>query len=77
MSKAKHNHDIFRLRLEALRERQKRSRHVVSELCGLHPDAIRRYESGEAVPDMESLISIADYFGVSIDYLVGRENNRF
>lgn len=65
---------LFSKRLEALRTRQRRSRIVVSELCGLPPDAIRRYERGEALPNVESLIAIADYFCVSVDYLVGRTN---
>lgn len=77
MQKDENGRTVFSQRLEALRTRQHRSRIVVSELCGLHPDAIRRYEHGESVPDIESLIAIADYFGVTIDYLVGRENNRF
>lgn len=62
----------FRERLQSLRERRRISRKVLSELCGLHPDAVRRYERGEAKPDMESLIAIAEFFEVSIDYLVGR-----
>lgn len=62
----------FRERLQYLRERRRISRKVLSELCGLHPDAVRRYERGEAKPDMESLIAIAEFFEVSIDYLVGR-----
>ena len=33
------------------------------------------YESGEREPSMQSLIALADYFGVSIDYLVGRTDN--
>lgn len=66
--------DEFPRRLQKLRERQRKSRKVVSELCGLHSDAIRRYERGEARPDMDALVAIANYFGVSIDYLVGRTN---
>lgn len=62
---------IFSQRLEELRLKQGKSCVVISELCGLHPDAIRRYEHGEAEPGMKSLIAIADYFQVSIDYLVG------
>lgn len=65
---------VFPQRLRLLRERQHRSRRVVSELCGLHPGAISRYERGEAEPDVKSLIAIADYFGVSVDYLIGRTN---
>lgn len=64
----------FSVRLQWLRERKKplRNRKVTSELCGLPPDAIRRYERGEAIPTADSLIKIADYYKVSIDYLLGR-----
>ena len=65
--------EIFRERLCRLRERQRKSRKTVSELCGLPPDAVRRYERGEADPSMESLVRLADYFDVTIDYLVGRD----
>lgn len=66
--------DEFPKRLQRLRERQHKSRRVVSELCGLPPDAIRRYERGEAKPGMAALVAIADYFQVSIDFLTGRTN---
>lgn len=67
--------DDFPTRLRKLRESQRpvKKRKVVSELCGLHPDAIRRYERGEAKPGMDALIALADFFGVSIDYLVGHD----
>lgn len=74
MQKDEEGKTIFAKRLEELRIRQRRSRIVVSELCGLPPDAIRRYERGEALPNVESLIAIADYFCVSVDYLIGRTN---
>ena len=35
----------------------------------------RKYEAGYRTPTVEGLIAIADYFGVSIDYLVGRTDN--
>lgn len=59
-------------RLQHLREKKRISRIVLSELCGLHPDAIRRYERGECEPNLESLIAIAEFFEVSVDYLLGR-----
>lgn len=65
--------DEFRKRLRMLRKKQGRGQVVVSELCGLHPCAVYRYETGRAKPDMDALIALADYFDVSIDYLVGRE----
>lgn len=64
----------FATRLQYLREtkRPRRSRKVTSELCGLPPDAIRRYERGEAEPTLSSLLLIADYFEVTLDELTGR-----
>ena len=65
----------FATRLQQLRENKRpiRSRKVTSELCGLPPDAIRRYERGEAEPTLSSLILLAEYFEVSLDYLTGRD----
>ena len=64
----------FAERLQRLRESKRplRSRKVTSELCGLPPDAIRRYERGEAEPTLSSLMLLADYFEVSLDELTGR-----
>ena len=63
----------FRRRLQWLREKKRISRRVLSELCGLNSDAVRRYERGEVEPKLSSLIALADYFGVSVDYLVGKD----
>ena len=63
----------FRQRLQYLRERRRISRKVLSELCGLSPDAVRRYERGEAEPSVASLMLLAEYFEVSVDYLLGIE----
>lgn len=38
-------------------------------------NSISRYETGERQADYDMLIAIADYFGVSIDYLLGRTDN--
>jgi transcriptional regulator with XRE-family HTH domain len=64
--------DLFRQRLQSLRERKRISRIVLSELCGLAPDAVRRYERGEAEPSVQSMVALADFFEVSLDYLSGR-----
>lgn len=39
-------------------------------------DTIRKYERGEREPNIKTLIALADYFDVSIDYLVGRSDER-
>lgn len=72
--------DDFSARLRKLRESQRpvKKMKVVSELCGLSSDLVRKYERGERKPGFDALIALADYYGVSIDYLVGHdggENN--
>lgn len=64
----------FPERLRKLREREGKSRVVLSQLCGLPESAIRRYERGEIKPNVDSIVAIADYFRVSVDYLLGRTN---
>ena len=63
----------FPKRLQALREKRRISRKVLSELCGLAPDAVRRYERGEAEPTLSSLLLLADYFEVPLDELIWRD----
>lgn len=63
-------------RLRRLREKEHRSRKVLSELCGLPHDAVRKYERGEVRPTMDTLIRLADYFEVSLDYMSGRSDER-
>lgn len=41
----------------------------------LNQNSISRYETGEREAGYETLIMIADYFQVSIDYLLGRTDN--
>ena len=63
-------------RLRKLREERRIKRYILSQRCGLHSDAIRRYERGEAEPDIKSLIAIANFFEVILDYLMGRADYR-
>ena len=63
----------FPRRLQMLREKRRLSRHTLSELCGLSRNVIGMYERGEKAPSVDALVSLADYFGVSVDYLLGRE----
>lgn len=63
----------FQKRLQRMREKKRISRIVLSELCGLNTDAVRRYERGEAEPKLSALIALADFFEVTVDYLIGSD----
>nr|DAU13395.1 MAG TPA: Helix-turn-helix XRE-family like protein [Caudoviricetes sp.] len=48
----------------------------VAQGTGLSHTAILGYEDGSQIPKMDSLIKLADFFNVSIDWLVGRSDLR-
>lgn len=63
------------MRLKELR-RQKRVTQLKLALdLNMNQNSISRYENGEREADYATLIAFADYFDVSIDYLLGRTNN--
>ncbi len=41
--------------------------------CGMSSMSYRRYESGEREPSLSKLCVLADYFGITLDQLAGRE----
>ncbi|MBO5907387.1 MAG: helix-turn-helix transcriptional regulator [Clostridia bacterium] len=44
----------------------------LAEATGINQRTISNYETGKTEPDAAALIKLADFFNVSIDYLVGR-----
>lgn len=59
-------------RLRKLRERNRIKRCALSELCGMDRNAIGRLENGKIEPTRKVLEGLADFFDVSVDYLLGR-----
>jgi transcriptional regulator with XRE-family HTH domain len=47
----------------------------LADYLKVNRNAISRYESGDREPDIDTLVKIANYFKVSIDYLVTGEKN--
>ena len=47
----------------------------LGENIGVSLRAIKYYAGGEREPSMSTLIALADYFDVSLDYLVGRSDD--
>ena len=65
------------IRIKELRNEKKQTLKQMAEAFGTSNQVISRYELGQAEPDFETLIKIADYFNVSVDYLRGRTDKRF
>lgn len=63
-----------------MRLRELRKAHGISQLklsleLNMSQNTISRYETGEREPGINELIKIADYFNVSVDYLIERTDN--
>ncbi len=64
------------MRLKELRKSRKISQVKLAMDLNMNQNTISRYETGEREPGVTELILLADYFDVSIDYLVGRTDRR-
>ena len=62
-------------RLKELRKDRKISQVKLAMDLNLTQNSISRYENGEREADYDTLVAIADYFNVSVDYLLGRTDN--
>ena len=59
--------------LKEIRLEKNVSQVKLAESIGVSKGIVSMWETGQREPTLSSLVSLADYFGVSIDYLVGRE----
>ena len=62
----------FSQRLAALRAERGLSQAQIAKEVGVVVRAYQRYEYGQREPQLAVLIRIADFYGVSLDYLAGR-----
>ena len=58
-------------KLYELRKKRALSQEQLAEQLGVSRQAISKWESGKAVPETDTLISISKYFDVSLDYCLG------
>lgn len=66
---------VICMRLKELRKNKKISQLKLALDLGLNQNSISRYENNEREADYKTLIAFADYFDVSIDYLLERTDN--
>ena len=66
---------IMEFRLKELRKKRKISQLKLALDLDMNQNSISRYENLEREADYVTLIKLADYFDVSIDYLLGRVDN--
>ena len=66
----------FKDRLKELRIENNCTAAKLASYLNYGGTAISNYESGRNEPSIDILIKIAEYFDVSVDYLVGKTNNK-
>lgn len=63
---------IFCERLIEQRKLNKVTQRQIADYLNMAQPSYIRYEKGTSEPNLENLVKIADYFDVSVDYLLGR-----
>ena len=66
----------FSSRLKEIRVDSGKKQREVAEHLGIKPRSYQAYESGDREPNIASLIALADFFDVSLDYLMGRKDEK-
>ena len=60
-------------RIRELRKSHGLKAEQVADILGVKRRTLTNYETGRREPNVNQLIALADYFGVTLDYLVGRD----
>lgn len=66
----------FAQRMKQLRKEKKLTQQQLADQFSVKLRTYQGYEYGESYPEVAKLIAIADFFDVSLDYLVGRSEVR-
>ena len=64
------------MRLKLLRKKLGVSQLKLAMDLGLNQNSVSRYETGEREADYKTLIMLADYFDVTVDYLLERTDEK-
>lgn len=67
----------FSQRLKQLRKDKRLTQAQVAQRIGVTASMVSSYETDIRLPSYEVLIRLADVFGVTVDYLLCRQNKRF
>lgn len=62
------------IRIRELRKKCGITMKELGEKIGVAESTISQYETGKRQPDYETLLKLGEYFGVTADYLLGKEN---
>lgn len=68
---------VFAEQLKTLRKINGLTQKELAENVGVQQGAINKWESKQTEPNIEKLVKLADYFDVSLDYLMGGKNEKY
>jgi len=66
---------MFPQRLAELRKSRNLTQAEFAKIFNIATGTIGMWESGKREPNYEMIVKIADYFDVSVDYLLGRDSD--
>lgn len=69
------NQSVFAERLAQLRKQRNISTVFLAKEIGISKQAVSQFEKSANYPHCNTLCALADYFDVSLDYLVGRSDD--
>lgn len=75
MTKCQGEDVIMKNNLKLLRKSKGYTQIAVQMKTGIEQALLSKFENGERVPPTETLIRLADFYDVSIDYILCRTNN--
>ena len=64
----------YQRRLRDLREDHDKTQQQIADILGTSQTMYARYERGDNELPLRHLLTLADYYGVSMDYLLGRSD---
>lgn len=66
---------MFGERLKMLREKAGVSQQKIADIVGVTQQAVGKWETGKAEPDLATVAKLAEYFNCSTDYLLGKSDD--
>jgi len=65
---------IINQRIKQLRIQNNLTQNQLADIIDVRSESVQRFEYGTRRPGLDILVNLADYFDVSLDYLVGRSD---
>ncbi len=67
----------MKLRLRELRQKRKLTQNQLAAYIGCTVGSYSKFETGDREPSIQILEKLADYYRVSVDYLIGRDTDAY